>query len=74
MTVARSITSTVDPDDLVQEAYTRIFQAIRRGGGPTGAFRAYLFTAIRNTAASWGRGRREFAIEELEAVADPSST
>ncbi|WP_345751569.1 sigma-70 family RNA polymerase sigma factor [Microbacterium rhizophilus] len=72
--VARSVTSSIDPDDLVQEAFTRIFQAIRRGGGPTGAFRAYLFTAIRNTAASWGRGRRESAIDELDTLADPAST
>ena len=71
---ARSITSRIDADDLVQEAYTRIFQAVRRGGGPTGAFRAYLFTAIRHTAASWGRARHELAIDELDAVADPGST
>ncbi|MBO3663161.1 sigma-70 family RNA polymerase sigma factor [Microbacterium stercoris] len=71
---ARSITSSIDPDDLVQEAYTRIFQAVRRGGGPTGAFRAYLFTAIRHTAASWGRARHELATDELDAVADPGST
>lgn len=74
MTVARSITSKVDPDDLVQEAYTRIFQAIQRGGGPTGSFRAYLFSSIRNAAASWGRARQETAIDELDAVADPETT
>ncbi len=33
ITVARSITNSLDPDDLVQEAYARIYQAIRRGGG-----------------------------------------
>ncbi|WP_036299231.1 RNA polymerase sigma factor, partial [Microbacterium sp. C448] len=54
ITVARSITSSLDPDDLVQEAYARIYQSIRRGGGPTGSFRAYLFTSIRNTAAGGG--------------------
>ena len=47
ITVARAITTSLDPDDLVQEAYTRIYQSIRRGGGPTGSFRAYLFTSIR---------------------------
>jgi len=71
--VARSITSSLDPDDLVQEAYTRIFRSIQRGGGPTGAFRAYLFTSIRNTAASWGRARRETTLDELDAVPDPDS-
>ncbi|MER7798299.1 sigma-70 family RNA polymerase sigma factor [Microbacterium sp. NPDC096154] len=72
--VARAVTSAIDPDDLVQEAYTRVFQAVQRGGGPSGPFRAYLFTVIRNTAASWGRARRETAIDELEAVPDPATT
>ncbi|MES2867879.1 sigma-70 family RNA polymerase sigma factor [Microbacterium profundi] len=74
MSVARSITSSIDPDDLVQEAYARIYQAIIKGGGPNGSFRAYLFTSIRNTAAAWGRSRRETAMDELETVADPNST
>lgn len=74
MTVARSVTSSIDPDDLVQESYTRIYQAILKGGGPNGSFRAYLFTSIRNTAAAWGRARRETAIDELDTVADPDST
>ncbi|MDP3949144.1 sigma-70 family RNA polymerase sigma factor, partial [Microbacterium sp.] len=74
VSVARSITSSLDPDDLVQEAYTRIYQAIVKGGGPNGSFRAYLFTSIRNTAAAWGRSRRETAMDELETIADPDST
>lgn len=74
LTVARSITSTIDPDDLVQESYARIYQAILKGGGPNGSFRAYLFTSIRNTAAAWGRSRQESTIDELETVVDPSST
>ncbi|HOA87642.1 MAG TPA: sigma-70 family RNA polymerase sigma factor [Microbacteriaceae bacterium] len=74
LTVARNITSSIDADDLVQEAYTRIFQALQRGGGPTGSFRAYLFTSIRNTAAGWGRARRESNLDELEQVADPSTS
>ncbi|MGM1017486.1 MAG: sigma-70 family RNA polymerase sigma factor [Actinomycetota bacterium] len=74
ITVARSITSSIDADDLVQESYTRIYQAIIKGGGPNGSFRAYLFTSIRNTAAAWGRARRDTAIDELDTVADPDST
>src|SRR6218665_1862587 len=72
--LARSITSSIDPDDLVQESYTRIYQAILKGGGPNGSFRAYLFTSIRNTAAAWGRSRRESTIDELDTVADPETT
>src|SRR6478735_10259925 len=56
ISVARNVSPGTDSDDLVQEAYTRIYQSILRGGGPTGSFRAYLFTSIRNTAAAWGRG------------------
>jgi hypothetical protein len=44
-----------------------------RGRGPDGSFRAYLFTSIRNTAAGWGRARRETAIDELEALPDPDA-
>jgi RNA polymerase sigma factor (sigma-70 family) len=71
---ARAMSSSIDADDLVQEAYARIFQAIKRGGGPTGAFRAYLFTSIRNTAAAWGRMGKETAIDELDAVEDPAAS
>lgn len=74
MAVARSVTSSIDPDDLVQESYTRIYHAIIKGGGPNGSFRAYLFTSIRNTAAAWGRSRRETAMDEFDTVPDPDST
>ncbi|WP_350349246.1 sigma-70 family RNA polymerase sigma factor [Agromyces sp. G08B096] len=72
-TVARSF-STLDADDLVAESFTRIFDAIRKGGGPTGAFRPYLFTTIRHTAAGWGRARHETTLETLESFEDPSSS
>ncbi|WES62708.1 sigma-70 family RNA polymerase sigma factor [Microbacter sp. GSS18] len=72
--VARSVTSSLDPDDLVQESYTRIYQSLQSGGGPTGSFRAYLFTSIRNTAATWGRARQETAIDAIDAMEDPSTS
>jgi RNA polymerase sigma factor (sigma-70 family) len=72
--VARAVSSNLDADDLVQESFTRIYRSIVRGGGPTGSFRAYLFTSIRNTAASWGRARRETAIDALDALEDPASS
>jgi RNA polymerase sigma factor (sigma-70 family) len=74
LAVARSVTSNIDPDDLVQESYARIYQAVLKGGGPNGSFRAYLFTSIRNTAAAWGRSRRETAMDDLDTVVDPGST
>ncbi|GAB3616314.1 hypothetical protein GCM10027416_08710 [Okibacterium endophyticum] len=72
-TVARSFTSSLDPDDLVQESFAKIFQAVQKGGGPTGSFRAYLFTTIRNTAAAWGRARHETSIDTLESFEDPNT-
>lgn len=72
-TVARSITSSIDPDDLVSESFARIYQAVRRGKGPTGAFRPYLFTTIRNTAAAWGRARRETSLDTLDSFEDPDT-
>lgn len=71
-TVARSYTSSFDPDDLVSESYAKIFQIITAGGGPDGAFRPYLFTTIRNTAASWGRARRETSMDDAEQIEDPA--
>lgn len=71
-TVARSY-SSLDPDDLVSESFTKIYDAILAGGGPRGAFRPYLFTTIRNTAAGWGRARQETNLETLESFEDPES-
>ncbi len=74
MHAARSVTNSIDADDLVQEAFTRIVQALQRGGGPQGAFRSYLFTSIRHTAASWGRARTDTAVEDMDDVVDAAST
>ncbi|TDN87711.1 sigma-70 family RNA polymerase sigma factor [Microbacterium sp. BK668] len=72
--VARSVSPALDPDDLVQEAYARIYQSILRGGGPTGSFRAYLFTSIRNAAAGWGRSSREDTVDLLDTIEDPATS
>jgi RNA polymerase sigma factor (sigma-70 family) len=50
---ARAFT-TLDPDDVVSEAFARVLTAIRNGGGPTMGFRAYLLTAVRSVARDWG--------------------
>ena len=39
-----------DVDDLVNEAFVRVLAALRRGGGPTVAFRPYLLTTLRRIA------------------------
>ncbi|WHM40543.1 sigma-70 family RNA polymerase sigma factor [Streptomyces sp. BPTC-684] len=40
-------------EDLASEAFTRALQAVRSGGGPELAWRAYLLTIVRRTAAGW---------------------
>ncbi|MFJ4044558.1 sigma-70 family RNA polymerase sigma factor [Microbacterium sp. NPDC089987] len=74
MVVARSVTSSIDPGDLVQEAYSRIYQAILKGGGPNGSFRAYLFTSIRNTAAASAAGALDSTGDGIETGPAPWST
>jgi RNA polymerase sigma factor (sigma-70 family) len=68
--VARQYTSSIDADDLVSEAYARIYQRVLAGGGPTGAFRPYLYTTIRNLASRWGGAQREVAVDELGDLVD----
>ncbi len=68
--VARQFTSSIDADDLVSEAYARIFQRVLAGGGPTGAFRPYLYTTIRNLASSWGAASKDVQVEVIEEFED----
>ena len=64
--VARQFTSSIDADDLVSEAYARIYQRVLAGGGPTGAFRPYLYTTIRNLASSWGAASRDVQVDVID--------
>lgn len=72
--LARSITTQIDPDDLVSEAYLKVFSAVTNGGGPTGPFRPYLFVTIRNLAVSWSRKKREDNLEAADGIPDPRAT
>jgi RNA polymerase sigma factor (sigma-70 family) len=70
--VARRVASTyrcgTDADDLVNEAFEKVLGALRRGHGPTDAFRAYLFVTLRRLAAE-SAGRP--VDEPLGEVPDP---
>src|SRR5690606_32392503 len=68
--VARQFTSSIDADDHVYEAYARNYQSVLTGGGPSGAFRPYLYTTIRNLASSWGAANREVQVELIEEFED----
>ncbi|VXB00052.1 hypothetical protein MICRO8M_100024 [Microbacterium sp. 8M] len=67
---ARAVTGSIDPEDLVSEAFTKTLSAIRNGGGPTGAFRPYLFAAIRNAAATWGGRPKDIPLEFIDDLPD----
>ena len=71
--VARQFTSSIDADDLVSEAYARIYQRVLAGGGPDGAFRPYLYTTIRNLASRWGQNRRDVNVDDIGELEDPAA-
>lgn len=66
---ARGIAPTLDPDDLVSGAYLKIFELVRDGRGPTGAFRPYLYRVISSLAADSYRSA-ELSNSHLEEVPD----
>lgn len=54
----------IDSDDLVNEAFIRIYACLVKGRGPNGAFRPYLYRTIRNVALDWLRRPSEIAMDE----------
>ncbi|QIM15908.1 sigma-70 family RNA polymerase sigma factor [Leucobacter insecticola] len=54
-------------EDFVAEAFTRVFDLMRRGKGPTDSFRYYLRAAIRSIALDWYRSRaKNVTISDFE--------
>lgn len=73
--LARSLTSRHDPEDLTQEAFMRIFEAVRRNGGPSEAFRAYLYSTQRSISINWNRYEsRVTSLEDVTAAAIPADS
>ncbi|WP_314505522.1 sigma-70 family RNA polymerase sigma factor [uncultured Microbacterium sp.] len=54
---ARTLTSS-DADDVVSEAFLKVYSAIKAGRGPEEDFRYYMRSAVRNTYISMVRARR----------------
>ncbi|WP_448630952.1 sigma-70 family RNA polymerase sigma factor [Cellulomonas soli] len=76
--VARQyVDSRADADDVVAEAFTAVYSALVGGSGPDVAFRAYLFTVVRRTAAARrAQGARAVPTDDervLEAAAVPAA-
>jgi len=62
--------SAAEADDLVADAFAKVLDALRAGGGPETAFRAYLLTALRNTAYDRARRDRRLRLaDDVGAVA-----
>ncbi|MDN3026040.1 sigma-70 family RNA polymerase sigma factor [Streptomyces sp. S.PB5] len=65
--------------DFVAEAFSRVLQALRSGGGPSSSFRSYLLKVLRNVVAEWGRsaGRQVYvpdvSLYEVEYAASAGS-
>ena len=62
-----------DHDDVVSEAYTRIFRLLRDGNGPAGPFRPYLYVIIRNLALELESARRATRVFDDDGVGDLAS-
>lgn len=50
---ARSITARFDPEDMLQEAFTRMLAAIQGNAGPQEVFRPYLYSVLRSISINW---------------------
>lgn len=75
LAAARSFTG-FDPDDVAQETFARILQALQTGKGRNTAFRAYAIMTARNVAANMARHRSSEDVtgasdETLEALSQP---
>jgi len=60
-------------DEVVATAFTRVIDAIQRGGGPTDAFRPYLLTAVRQAASDSVSGGDAEITTHDQSVSDPGA-
>jgi RNA polymerase sigma factor (sigma-70 family) len=61
--------SSAEADDLVSDAFAKVLDTLRAGGGPDSAFRAYLLTALRHTAYDKTRRDKKLKLaDDVEAV------
>ncbi|MFE6844747.1 RNA polymerase sigma factor [Streptomyces sp. NPDC057686] len=51
-------------EDLASEAFVRTLEAIRDGHGPSAAWRPYLLSVVRRTAAQWAASERRTELSE----------
>ncbi len=67
--LARTLVRPGDEEGIASESFTRVLEAIKKGGGPTDSFSLYLRTTVRNQAANrWRLRWRVKTIENLERI------
>ncbi len=65
------VAAPADADDVVAEAFARVLDVTRRGGGPTDAFRPYLLTALRRVCYDRLQGQRRLVPTGDQEMPDP---
>lgn len=70
---ARAYGKPGEAEDMVAEAYLKILEAIRNGKGPTGAFRPYLYTVVRNQGRTAAWSDAPVHVEDFDLYVDPDS-
>ncbi|MDR0432810.1 MAG: sigma-70 family RNA polymerase sigma factor [Bifidobacteriaceae bacterium] len=61
-----------DAEDIVSETFARVFRLLGEGKGPDSFFRAYVFTAVRHLAASYGQAANRIELSEDGVVFEES--
>src|SRR5215218_4961774 len=64
LALARTLTEHTSADDVVSEAFEKLLQRIRGGGGPDAAFRPYLLRTVRTVAVDASRRTRRLVVVE----------
>lgn len=72
--LARQYARGTAADDLVAEAFARVLDGLNAGRGPDVAFRAYLFTTVRNTAYDRTRKDSRLTFTDDDRAIDVTST
>jgi RNA polymerase sigma factor (sigma-70 family) len=80
--MARQLVPANDADDLASDAFAKVLEALRGGGGPDLSFRAYLLTTVRRVHVDRIRsGRKVTATDDIasyerqpETFDDPTVT
>jgi DNA-directed RNA polymerase specialized sigma24 family protein len=69
--LARCLVPAEEADDLVVETLDQILDAILDGGGPIGAFRPYLLTAVRRVSSGWQPPQHTHGFADAAQLPDP---